>query len=78
MGKNDKNDLVFLKSNYCFLSTTIDQLQTKGLALTQSIGIVEMASEKINDVKGEKAEIFKVKLNNILTKNKGFETLKSI
>lgn len=71
-------DLAFIKSHLSFLPPSITQLETGGLSLVESIGIVEDVKTKINNLPDSKGKIFKKKLEQVLQKNSTFKTLQDV
>jgi len=76
--QNLKNDLAYIKSNFCFLSQVIIKLQNKSLTLNGSLQIIISARDRLLECNGRVADKVKNKLSLILQKNKGFKTLQSI
>lgn len=60
--------LVFIHSNYGFLTSTITQLERQDISLIYSISIVKSVQNKLNDVVGEVGDTINRKLNFILKK----------
>lgn len=72
------NDLVYIKSNYCFLSHKIQALENPSTSLNQNLKIIEEIENKVSEAEGPVADMTKQKLKFVLDKNKGFNTLKKI
>jgi len=70
--------LVFIHSNYGFLTSTITQLERQDISLIDSISIVKSVQNKLNDVVGEVGDAINRKLNYVLEKNNGFSILRNI
>lgn len=68
-------DLSFIANSFSILTKNIAKLETKGLSLSKSIELireVEMTLEEMDDSQ------FRKKLKNVISKNKGFATLKRL
>jgi len=75
---NLKANLAFISSNYSFLSTYITRLEKQNMMLSESISIVKIVKEKLQSPQGEKGKAIYKKLENVLSKNKGFEIIEQI
>ncbi|KAL4097204.1 hypothetical protein QTP88_022015 [Uroleucon formosanum] len=75
---NLKATLAFISSNYSFLSTYITRLEKQNMMLSESISIVKIVKEKLQNPQGEKGKAIYKKLENVLSKNKGFEIIEQI
>ena len=69
-------DLIFISSNYGFLSCSITKLERTSLPLTLQIAIVNKAIRKIEKVNGPIGIQLNLKMTGIIRKNSSFETLK--
>ncbi|KAL4097517.1 hypothetical protein QTP88_022289 [Uroleucon formosanum] len=72
---NLKATLAFISSNYSFLSTYITRLEKQNMMLSESISVVKIVKEKLQSPQGEKEKAIYKKLENVLSKNKGFEII---
>ena len=77
LGIKFKNDLIFISSNYGFLSCSITQLESVKLPLSVQISIVEEAIRKNESVIGIIGILINLKMIDIIRKNFSFEILKS-
>lgn len=78
---NLEANLAFIKSNYGFISTSITRLETQGIALTESIKIIETTIECIHSAKiggSTQAKAIDDKIKKVMEKNVGFDQLKKI
>lgn len=66
--QNLKNDLAYIKSNFCFLSHVIIKLQNKSLTLHESLQIIINARDRLLECNGRVADKVKNKLSLILQK----------
>jgi len=66
--QNLKNDLAYIKSNFCFLSQVIIKLQNKSLTLHESLQIIINARDRLLECNGRVADKVKNKLSLILQK----------
>lgn len=73
-----KNDLVYLKSNFGFLSSKITQLENSGTPLSDAVDIVKYTEQELKQAKGTVAAKVCSKFVNVLEKNPGFFQLCSI
>lgn len=74
-----ENQLTFVKSNYVCIATAITKLESRGLALKDSINIVTSLKNNI-EISGSKSngnEIYN-KFNAVINKNEGFKKLVQI
>ncbi|XP_060861780.1 uncharacterized protein LOC132938780 [Metopolophium dirhodum] len=71
-------NLVFIHSNYGFLTSRITQLERQDISSIDSILIVKSVLNKLNDVVGEVGDAINRKLNNVLEKNTRFSILRNI
>ena len=70
--------MVFIHSNYGFLTSTLTKLERQDISLIYSISIVKSVQNQLNDVVGEVGDAINQKLNKILEKNNGFSILRNI
>ena len=70
-----KNDLIFISSNYGFLSVKL--LESVKLRLGLQIAIVDESIRKIESVIGPIGILINLKMIDIIRKNSSFEILKS-
>ncbi|KAF0741205.1 CGG triplet repeat-binding protein 1 [Aphis craccivora] len=78
---NLEANLIFIMSNYGFLSTSITRLETQGVTLTESIKIIKSTKEHIHSAKIERsaqAKAFDDKIKKVLKKNVEFDQLQKI
>ncbi|KAL4148721.1 hypothetical protein QTP88_002890 [Uroleucon formosanum] len=75
---NLKATLAFISSNYSFLSTYITRLEKQNMMLSESISVVKIVKEKLQSPQGKKEKATYKKLENVLSKNKGFEIIEQI
>jgi exonuclease VII small subunit len=73
-----KSDLLYIKSNFKIIETTITQLESVGMSLSESMNIFEKARTQIESGQGAVAEIIKLKLKNVLNRNPGYSTIYSL
>lgn len=73
-----KNDLVYIKSNFSSLTTSITKLQTEGMSLADSIEIIDNVSVAMKRLTGTTGKNICTKMENVLKKNVGLAMLKKI
>jgi hypothetical protein len=76
-----KSDLLYIKSNFKIIETTITQLESVGMSLSESMNIMnifEKARTQIESGQGAVAEIIKLKLKNVLNRNPRYSTIYSL
>ena len=73
-----KSHLAYIKSHLSFLPKYIQQLEEAGLPLSSSLEILEKARVRIDSMPGQKGDVFKSKLSQVLKKNSALEILKKI
>jgi exonuclease VII small subunit len=73
-----KSDLLYIKSNFKIIETTITQLKSVGMSLSESMNIFEKARMQVESGQGAVAEIIKLKLKNVLNRNPGYSTIYSL
>ncbi len=61
-----------------FLPGSIQQLEDAGLTLTDALGIVEDAKNKIDSIPGPKGVFFKAKMDAVLKKNTALKFLQDV
>jgi hypothetical protein len=76
--QNIEAQLVFIKSNFGFLPDLITRLEKQGISLADSIYIVEGAKKKLIQINGEIGEKIKIKIDSVLSKNKGYQAVLKI
>lgn len=70
-----KKDLAFIKSNFSFLVDSIEKMQSQGVDLTKSIRTMENVRLRLNAMKDKS---YLKKLEEVLERNVGYETLSDI
>lgn len=76
---NTKNDLIFLASNYGFISNNIKKLQTLGLSLHEQIEILKDTVKNIENVPDCSTKyVVQNKLKQVMDKNKGLNVIQDI
>lgn len=75
---NIKNDLIYIKSNFSHIPTSITKLQTEGVSLADSIKIVDNLSVAMKHLTGTTGKNICIKMENVLKKNVGLDMLKKI
>lgn len=73
-----KRDMIFISSNYGFLTKSIKLLEQRGLPLTEAVKIVHEAKANILNVSGSKAKSIADKIVKVFEKNTGFLTINQI
>ncbi|XP_022181214.1 uncharacterized protein LOC111041295 [Myzus persicae] len=73
--QNIESQLVFIKSNFGFLPDLITRLENQEIPLIDSISIVEEAKEKLIKINGVMGNIIKIKIESVLSKNKGYQAV---
>ncbi|KAE9542417.1 hypothetical protein AGLY_003278 [Aphis glycines] len=73
-----KNDLVYIKSNFSSLTTSITKLQTERISLADSIEIIDNVSVAMKRLTGTTGKNICTKMENIFKKNVGLAMLKKI
>ncbi|CAH0562763.1 unnamed protein product [Brassicogethes aeneus] len=76
--KELKNNLAFIKSNLSFVSKTIKLLEKQQMLLVSSIKTINNFEDAIDNIPGPTGQILKNKLKDVLSKNEGFQKLKTI
>jgi hypothetical protein len=69
---------MYIRSNFGWLPDNMKCLETQGLPLQESMGIIKNGSGKRSVVKGEACESVSTKLNAVLERNHGFSTFTSV
>lgn len=74
-----KSDLVFIASNYGFIASYIKKLQTSGLSLIEQMKILNDTVKNIDNVPECNTKcVIQNKIKQIISKNKGLETIQNI
>jgi hypothetical protein len=73
-----KKNLAFIKTNYSFIVEAIKKLESRDLPLVESVEIIENFEKEVAKVRGPFGNAVSKKMNEVLTKNKGFMILKKI
>lgn len=73
--KKLRADLTFLKANFEFLIATIKKLETKGLPLSEAIGMMQSTRARLREMEDKQ---YSQKLESVLRRNVGFTTLVEI
>jgi len=68
-------NLVFIKSHFGFLPDTIASLEAKNILLSHTIDVMQNVSLKLSQVPGPIGKIVKEKMNDVLKKNIGYQSL---
>lgn len=68
-------NLVYIQSNYGFLSSNITRLESSGLLLSEAISIVNNTTNNINQASGQVGNEICSKFKAVLEKNSGFKTV---
>lgn len=76
--QNIETQLVFIKSNFGFLPDLITRLEKQEIPLVDSISIVEEAKEKLITINGEMGKTIKIKIESVLSNNKGYQAVLKI
>ncbi|KAF2905785.1 hypothetical protein ILUMI_00380 [Ignelater luminosus] len=76
--KTLKRELVYIASNFTFLSNSITSLESSGETLYSSRQVISKVEERLNKAKGESAIAVQRKLDAVLKNNPDYATLKSI
>uniref|UniRef100_T1HSU1 Uncharacterized protein n=1 Tax=Rhodnius prolixus TaxID=13249 RepID=T1HSU1_RHOPR len=72
---NLRNDLAFISDNCVFLAQAITQLESQNVRLTENVSNVKKVIEKVEGIPGSKGDLIRSKLVEVLSKNKGWETI---
>ncbi|XP_036322420.1 uncharacterized protein LOC118736432 [Rhagoletis pomonella] len=73
-----KGQLAYIRANFSCISKTIESLQSKHLSLEVGVNLIEDLKSKLSTVHGVAANKVYCKLNQVLGKNVGYKSLKSI
>jgi len=73
-----QNDLIYIKSNFSSLTTSITKLQTEGVSLADSIEIIDNVSVAMKCLTGTTGKNICIEMENVLKKNVGLAMLKKI
>lgn len=76
--KNVQSNLIFIHTNYGFLISAINSLETRGTPLVEEIQIVDNVIKKLKEIKVPKGVIIYNKLEQVVEKNEGFKILSTI
>lgn len=71
-------ELAFIKSNFACVTTTLTKLETQNVQLVDAVAMVDHFKGEISKTNGPVGDRIREKLNNVLLKNTGFETLTKI
>ncbi|XP_022180013.1 uncharacterized protein LOC111040403 [Myzus persicae] len=71
-------NLVFIKSNFGFIPDVMTSLEAKNIPLSDAIKLIEDVFFKLNLVPGTVGKMIQEKMNDVLEKNKGYQTLVQI
>ena len=71
-------DIVYIQSNFSFLSHCITKLEAKGKSLQEQISIIKEAETKVKSATGRVNDKVRDKWNSVLRKNPGFSILNSV
>lgn len=71
-------NLAYISAHYRSIAKTIEKLETKGLPLVESVGLVKTLLADLEKAPGETGKIVLNKMQNVLTKNPGYEQISSI
>uniref|UniRef100_T1H8S5 Uncharacterized protein n=1 Tax=Rhodnius prolixus TaxID=13249 RepID=T1H8S5_RHOPR len=72
---NLRNDLAFISDNCVFLAQAITQLESQNVRLTENVSNVKKVIEMVEGIPGSKGDLIRSKLVEVLSKNKGWETI---
>lgn len=70
-----KNDLCYIHANFSNISKTIQKLQNNHLTLSENINTVKDTICKLKSTHGKIADLIKTKVDNVFSKNPGFEEM---
>lgn len=71
-------NLVFIKSNFGFIPDVMTSLEVKHMPLSDAVKIIEDVFLKLNQVPGTVGKMIQGKMNDVLEKNEGYQTLAQI
>lgn len=71
-------NLLYIKSNYSFVSSSIRKLETQGMSLSESVEIVDEFDMLCKKVKGTIGNSIYDKFNKVINKNAGYLKLKKV
>ncbi len=75
---NVKNELLYIKTHFKIIADAIEQLETIGLKLNQSMEIVEKVYTSLKNTPGKVGEMAFQKLCSLLKKNPGYDFICSV
>jgi len=79
LGKDSlSSSLAFIHCHLSSLPAAITKLEEAGLPLADALSILEKAKEKINNVPGSTGLLLQGKLDSVLQKNPGLDTLTTV
>lgn len=70
--------LVYIHSNFSSIKTTITELESNKLSLNESLEKIEKVSQALSNANGSLGKVVFGKLQNVLLKNTGFNTMCNI
>ena len=70
--------MIFIKTNFLQIVTTIKSLKKSNTALVDMINIIENSFTQLEQIPGEKGKVVKTKILQLQQKNKGYTFLKNI
>lgn len=73
-----RNQMIYISTNFGFLSEVICKLETKNLSLEAQVNIIKDTSKKLSDVAGDVGVNVHAKLQSVIFKNKGFAVMKEV
>ncbi|KAL4112216.1 hypothetical protein QTP88_016047 [Uroleucon formosanum] len=71
-------NVVFIKSNFGFIPDVMNSLEAKHMPLSDAKKIIEGVFLKLNQVPGTVEKMVREKMNDVLEKNEGYQTLAQI
>jgi len=71
-------NLVFIKTNFGFIPDVMTCLEAKHMPLSDAVKIIEDVFLKLNQVPGTVRKMIQGKMNDVLEKNEGYQTLAQI
>lgn len=73
-----KKNLIFIKTNYSFVSSTLLKLETTCMSLTESVALIDQFESDCEKVSGEIGSAILKKFNTVVQNNSGFQILKNV
>jgi hypothetical protein len=70
--------LAYIKTNFGLLVPSIAKLETKGLLMAEVAEIIADVKNSLNAATGEFGKIIRIKFDDVLKRNPGFETIRKI